>query len=148
MNETMLNNLFDVFFGDTEKRRLFPEIRNEPVSPMGSNFKDDGELYVLNVRTCNLIDNKHVDVEYDDAKNAVTIRARFSDKKEVEPYSDYCAVSFDWYITKPLPEDAVPDTLTAKVKNGVITIAVKKRTSSYFGDKEDSTSIKITRLKS
>ena len=150
MKEQFFNDLFEFIFNYIEKNKTPREVENDLTVPMGSYFKcdGDGELYVLKIKTCNLIDNRHVKVEYDETKKAVTIEAHFTYEKEVEPYSDYSEVMFDWYITKPLPEDAAPETLTAEVKNGVVTIAAKKRTASYSGDKEHSSTIKIKRLKS
>lgn len=139
---------FDTFFDVSGKSRLFPEVGNEPVSPMGSYFKGDGESYVLKVGTCNLIDYRHVSVEFEENNNCITIKVRYSYKNEVEPYTDYTHVDFDWFITRPLPKDADPDTLTANVGKGVVTVVVKKRTTLCNADEEHTTPIKIKRLKS
>lgn len=148
MKERAINDLFSLIFDLIERNNTTTEKETIVTVPTESYFKDEGESYVLKLKTCNVIDNRHVEVEYEDSTNSVTIKVRYSYKKKVDPYSDYCATTFDWWLTKPLPKDAVPETLTAEVKNGVVTIAVKKRTPLCIDGEEQSTTIKIKRLKS
>lgn len=148
MKEQFFNDLFEFIFNYIEKNKTPREVENDLTVPMGSYFKCDGESYVLKARTCNLIDYRHVSVEYEDGNNCITIKVHYSFKNEVEVYNDYTHVDFDWYLTRPLPKDADPDTLTANVGNGVVTVVVKKRTTPCNDGKEHTTPIKIKRLKS
>lgn len=148
MKERAINDLFGLIFDLIERNNTTTEKETIVTVPTENYFKDEGESYVLKLKTCNVIDNRHVEVEYEDSTNSVTIKVRYAYKKKVDPYSDYCATTFDWWLTKPLPKDADPDTLTANVGNGVVTVVVKKRTTLCNADKEHTTPIKIKRLKS
>ena len=84
MKEQFFNDLFEFIFNYIEKNKTPREVENDLTVPMGSYFKcdGDGELYVLKIKTCNLIDNRHVKVEYDETKKAVIIEAHFTKSRE------------------------------------------------------------------
>lgn len=147
-----MEQLFDVFnqiFG-IEKERILPidiegvsEKFNQGVeSPTGSEFEEEDGSYVLVIKTCEGVNNKHVSVEYDDNTNTVRVTTNYSRSSENGEFG------YNNYVAKSLPQDADPDTLGASVVNGVVTVIVDKRPLPDVGKApEDTTRIQIKRLK-
>lgn len=147
-----MEQLFDVFnqiFG-INKENILPikiddvseKLNSGVVMPTGCEFKEESGSYVLVVKTCDGVDNRHVEVEYNDNNNTVRITTNYS---QTDSNGNY---GYHGYIEKVLPKDADPDTLVANVVNGLVTIIVDKLPLPDGSQPEkDTTSIKIKRLK-
>lgn len=95
--------------------------------------------YVLVLKVPQSVTNKNIDIEYDEAKN--TIGISYSAKLGE-------ASTTSMALEKPLPVDSNPETLSAVVVNGVLTVTVEQDKSKLAKElpEESSTKVDIRRV--
>lgn len=125
--EETLSMLKDILLPVTESNNEFE--LEVPVS--GSN-----PVYVLTIKVPQSVTNKDIDIEYDADCREISI----SYETKISENST-SAMS----LIKTLPYDAISDTLSAVVVNGVLTVTVEQNTSKSLTS-DDSQTINIKRI--
>lgn len=90
--------------------------------------------YVLVLKVPQSVTNKNVDIEYDEEKN--TIGISYSVKLGEDSSTSVA-------LEKPLPVDSNPETLSAVVVNGVLTVTVEQDKSKLAKELPEESSIKV-----
>ena len=90
--------------------------------------------YVLVLNVPQSVTNKNIDIEYDEAKN--TIGISYSAKLGE-------ASTTSMALEKPLPVDSNPETLSAVVVNGVLTVTVEQDKSKLAKELSEESSAKV-----
>ena len=90
--------------------------------------------YVLVMNVPQSVTNKKVDIEYDEAKNRISIS--YSAKLGE-------ASTTSMALEKPLPVDSNPETLSAVVVNGVLTVTVEQDKSKLAKELSEESSAKV-----
>lgn len=127
--EDALNLVKEMFLPLTESNNKF-----ELETPVNGK-----PTYVLVMNVPQSVTNRNVDIEYDEAKNIISISYS---AKLVEDSTTSMA------LTKPLPADSNPETLSAVVVNGVLTVTVEQDKSKLVKEtpEESSTKVNIRRV--
>ena len=95
--------------------------------------------YVLVLNVPQSVTNKNIDIEYDESKN--TIGISYSAKLGEDSTTSMA-------LEKSLPVDSNPETLSAVVINGVLTVTVEQDKSKLAKElpEESSTKVDIRRI--
>lgn len=122
--EDALNLVKDMFLPFTESNNEFE--LEDPVNGRPT--------YVLVMNVPQSVTNKNIDIEYDEAKNIIGIS--YSVKLGEESRTSMA-------LKKPLPVDSNPETLSAVVVNGVLTVTVEQDKSKLAKELPEESSIKV-----
>lgn len=122
--EDALNLVKDMFLPLTESNNEF-----ELEYPMNGK-----PTYVLVMIVPQSVTNKNVDIEYDEAKNIIGIS--YSVKLGEDSTTSMA-------LEKSLPVDSNPETLSAVVVNGVLTVTVEQDKSKLAKELPEESSIKV-----
>lgn len=127
--EDALNLVKEMFLPLTESNNKF-----ELETPVNGK-----PTYVLVLNVPQSVTNKNIDIEYDEAKN--TIGISYSAKLGEDSTTSMA-------LEKPLPVDSNPESLSAVVINGVLTVTVEQDKSKLAKElpEESSTKVDIRRV--